>query len=173
MPAAPLQQSQSLKGEEYMFRISKLTDYSTLVLGALAKQPDTLLAANAIVQLTHVPLPTVSKILKLLTKAGLLQSVRGAQGGYRLSLSPDQISVAQVVQALEGPWAVTECSHRGQHICQIESDCQLRTQWQMVSDILYSALANITLADLTSASSPLKFYLPKTPTPMAAGKNLL
>jgi len=148
-----------------MFRISKLTDYSTLVLGALAKQPETLLAANTIVQLTHLPLPTVSKILKLLTKARLLQSVRGAQGGYRLSVAPEHISVAEVVQALEGPWAVTECSHRDQHTCHIEQDCQLRNQWQMVSDILYAALANISLADLTSASSPLKFYLPKTPIP--------
>lgn len=156
-----------------MFRISKLTDYSTLVLGALAKQPDALLAANAIVQLTHLPLPTVSKILKLLTKAGLLHSVRGTHGGYRLSAPPEHISVAQVVQALEGPWAVTECSHRDLHLCQIERDCQLRSQWQMVSDILYSALANISLADLTSANSPLKFYLPRAATAAVSGTHTL
>lgn len=156
-----------------MFRISKLTDYSTLVLGTLAKEPGTLLAANSIVQKTHLPLPTVSKILKLLTKAGFLQSVRGTHGGYQLRLTPEQISLAEVVQALEGPWAVTECSHRERHTCQIEDACQVRSQWQMVSDLLFSALSNISLADLISVKHPLQFYLPKNENTLDVRKSLL
>lgn len=144
-----------------MFRMSKLTDYSTIVLGIMAKQPDTVLPTNSIVHMTHLPQPTVSKILKLLTKAGLLRSIRGTQGGYRLSHAPEAISIADVVQALEGPWAVTECSHRELHSCHIERTCEFRGHWQFISGILYSALANITLADLTATLNPLQLYIPK------------
>lgn len=130
-----------------MLRVSKLTDYASVLLGHLARQPGELRPATELAEMAHLELPTVSKVLKLLGSAGLVSSQRGVAGGYRLARPATEITVAQVVQAIDGPIGMTECSaHAGQ--CCHESHCAVRTPWQRISRAIERALADMTLADM-------------------------
>jgi len=93
-----------------MLRLSKLTDYGMVVMTALARAPQGLRNAADLADETHIGAPTVSKLLKRLGRAGLVESERGAQGGYRLARAPSKIDVAEVIAAIEGPIGLTECS---------------------------------------------------------------
>ena len=93
-----------------MLRISKLTDYGTVVLAHLAANPATVCSAADVAGATGIAPPTVSKLLKSLARAGLVSSTRGANGGYRLSRGPQDISAADIIDALDGPVSITECS---------------------------------------------------------------
>jgi len=96
-----------------------------------------------------LPVPVVSKVLKSLARAGLLDSQRGAKGGYVLARPANQITVPEMITALEGPISLTECSlHPG--ACQQESSCDVREPWQRINDAVHAALAKITLADLAT-----------------------
>lgn len=130
-----------------MLRLSKMTDYGTVVMTALARHPEALRNAAELAEETHVAAPTVSKLLKILSHGGLLESVRGAHGGYRLSRQPQAIPMAEVISVLEGPIAMTECAiHDGK--CGIESDCDVRGNWQLLNRAILSALQNVSLADM-------------------------
>jgi FeS assembly SUF system regulator len=100
-----------------------------------------------IAAVTGIALPTVSKILKLLVNANVLISTRGAKGGYALARTPEEISVATVISALEGPIALTECSisHQG---CEQASGCDIRGNWSLINQTIHNALESVTLADL-------------------------
>lgn len=131
-----------------MFRISRITDYGIVILAHLATQMDDA-AHNSreISSQTQLPYPVVSKILKSLTRAGLLDSIRGSKGGYRLARPPAQISVVQMIAALEGPVAMTECMiHPG--ACSQEDNCGLQGPWQRINGAVQDALEKITLADI-------------------------
>lgn len=130
-----------------MLRLSKLTDYATVILSYIAKDTSQLHAAIEISEATGIALPTVSKVLKLLLKADVLSSARGAKGGYALARAPEQISVATVISALEGPIALTECSltHQG---CEQASGCEIRGNWGLINRTIHNALESITLADM-------------------------
>ena len=130
-----------------MFRISRLTDYGTVLLVYLAEQDGRLCSASEVAAGTHVAQPTVQKLLKVLARTGLVDSVRGADGGYRLSRSPQQINAAEILDALEGPVAITECSATESQ-CELESLCHVGGAWQRINSALRVALADITLADL-------------------------
>lgn len=130
-----------------MFKLGKLTDYGTVLMTALAAEPERLQASQELAAATHLAAPTVAKLLKLLGKAGLVESSRGAHGGYRLARSPDRITVADIVSAIEGPIALTECVvHTG---CGIESHCGVRSNWRVINDAIRSALEAVTLAQMT------------------------
>lgn len=130
-----------------MFKLGKLTDYGTVLMTALAIEPGRVQNVQELAASTHLAGPTVAKLLKLLGKAGLVESLRGAHGGYRLARSPEQITVAQIVSALEGPIALTECAvHRG---CGIESHCGVRSHWRVINDAIRSALDAVSLAQMT------------------------
>lgn len=132
-----------------MFRLNKLTDYATVVMTLLAESPQQLRGASEIAELTRLELPTVAKLLKLLGKAGLLVSVRGARGGYRLQRAPELISVADIIMAIDGPFAMTECGvHGGQ--CHHEAHCQVRGNWRKISQAIESALRAVTLRDMVT-----------------------
>lgn len=147
-----------------MLRLSKLTDYGMVVMTTLASNPGTLRNASELAQKTQIGAPTVSKILKSLSQAGLVVSERGAHGGYRLARAPDDIDVTEVIAAIEGPIGLTECSvHSGR--CGIQSSCTLRGNWQVINHAVCTALADISLAQMaaplklsptTQASSTLK-----------------
>ena len=127
--------------------MSKLTDYGTLVLSCMAERPAQRLSAAQVAQQTHLAAPTVSKLLKQLARAGLVVSRRGAQGGYRLARAPERISAADVIDALEGPVAITQCSgHNGQ--CDLESYCGVSTAWKKINVAIRRALDDISLAQL-------------------------
>jgi len=131
-----------------MFRITRLTDYGVLLMTQFATAPERMRNAADLAAQAHVPVPTVSKILKSLMKHGLLESVRGAGGGYRLTRRPENISVQDIIVALEGPIALTECNLTASD-CEQRSHCTVSRSWQRINRAFRLALADITLADMT------------------------
>ncbi len=130
-----------------MFRISKLTDYATVVMTLLAEQPDGVHSAAELAARARLEPPTVAKLLKTLAQAGLVAATRGARGGYRLARPAGEISLADIVAAMEGPIGVTECSlHVGQ--CDHESHCGVRGNWRRISEIVENALRGVSLAEM-------------------------
>ncbi|HEX7026506.1 MAG TPA: SUF system Fe-S cluster assembly regulator [Gammaproteobacteria bacterium] len=151
-----------------MLRLSKLTDYALLVTDYLAKRPDTLNSMSDISKQTHVPRATVRKILNRLLDAGIVRSVRGIHGGYQLASTADSISIARVIDAMEGPLAMTECNQPG-GLCSMECHCQLRGNWIQINQWVNSLLKSMTLADL---ARPMSFEVFKTKISAVDGKNL-
>ena len=137
-----------------MLRISKLTDYGTVVLAHLAGEPAVVCSAADVAQATGIAVPTVSKLLKSLGRAGLVTSTRGANGGYRLARAPQDISAASVIDALEGPVSITECSANDSH-CDYESVCNVGSSWQRINVAIRRALEDISLVDLLRSKSPV------------------
>lgn len=136
-----------------MLRVSKLTDYATVLLGQLALQPALLRPATELAEATRLEPPTVSKVLKLLGGAGLVQSQRGVAGGYRLARPASEISVAQIVEAIDGPIGMTECSAQAGQ-CSHEPHCAARTSWLRISRAIERVLADMTLADMLGGAPP-------------------
>jgi FeS assembly SUF system regulator len=130
-----------------MLRISRITDYGTMILVHLANRGQQVCSASDVASGTHVALPTVQKILKLLARAGLVKSARGAEGGYTLARAPEAISAADILDVLEGPVAITECSHTASR-CELETMCQVGSAWQKINKAIRVSLDDISLADL-------------------------
>lgn len=128
-----------------MLRISRLTDYATVILASLVGGG--LASAAELADRTHIGLPTVSKLLKELQHAGLVRSMRGAHGGYQLARTAHEISAADIIDAVEGPVALTECAS-GSGQCGIETTCLVGHSWQRVSLSIRHALSDISLTDL-------------------------
>ena len=137
-----------------MLRMSRLTDYGTLVLAQLAAGAEDLSSAGQVADATRLAQPTVSKLLKSLTRAGLVVSERGAQGGYALARAPELISAAEIIDALEGPVAITECSSVD-GACDLEAFCRVGLAWQRINVSIRKALQQISLADLQIRTEPL------------------
>ena len=130
-----------------MLRISKLTDYAILMMVELTRDSE-MLSAHALAERIHVETPTASKVLKMLAGNGLLESYRGASGGYRISREATDISVAEVIAAIEGPIAMTECSVE-EGLCSQEDNCELRSNWQRISLAVAQALREVSLAEMS------------------------
>jgi FeS assembly SUF system regulator len=138
-----------------MLRITRQTDYGVMILTRIAQEgPARIHTARDLAAETEVPLPTVSKILKLLSRAELLVSQRGVKGGYRLARPAGAITVAEVIRAIEGPIAMTECVESSAGDCDKESWCPVRSNWQLINDAVEGALEGITLARM---ARPLEF----------------
>lgn len=133
-----------------MIRISKLTDYGFVVLSRFADhEPGAVVNARDLSEATGIPLPTVSKVLKMLARSRLVVAHRGVHGGYMLSRGVEEITAADVLVALEGPVAITDCGTKeGAAGCDLESDCRLKGHWQVITEVVRSALSQITLAQL-------------------------
>jgi FeS assembly SUF system regulator len=138
-----------------VLRISKLTDYGTVVLVQLAANVGHVCSAADVASATNIALPTVSKLLKLLARAKLVTSTRGANGGYELARAPREISAADVIDALEGPVSITECSSLDSH-CDFEHVCNVGSAWQRVSAAIRRALDDVSLVDLSRTNSPVR-----------------
>lgn len=132
-----------------MLRVSKLADYGTVVMVCLARSGGEVCSARGIAQKTHLSIPTVSKILKKLTAAGLLDSVRGVSGGYSLQRDAAKISVAQIVYALDDARGLTECSFHS-NSCSLQGVCQIKGNWQAISYAVESALESVSLETLAT-----------------------
>jgi FeS assembly SUF system regulator len=149
-----------------MLRIGKLTDYATLILATLAADRSRLQNAGSLAERTGIAAPTVSKLLKQLHRSGLVISTRGTHGGYQLAREADQISAGAILDALEGPLALTECSS-GSGQCGIEHTCSVGRSWQKLTLSIRRSLNEISLAQLagleTRAGAPaereLKFMV--------------
>ena len=131
-----------------MLRISKLTDYAILVMVELTREGE-VLSAHALADRVGIEVPTASKVLKLLAGNGLLDSYRGPSGGYRAGRTATDISVAEVITAIEGPIAMTECSEE-EGLCSQEADCELRGNWQRISLAVSRALNDVSLAEMSA-----------------------
>jgi FeS assembly SUF system regulator len=133
-----------------MVRIAKLTDYSIVLLTWLASGDEKrLITAAGLAAAAHLPYPTVSKILKVLLRAGLVTSTRGQQGGYRLARPADRVSVAEIIAAMEGPIALTDCSAEVKGLCDLEPVCPVTHSWQRINVAVRDALQNLTLEEMT------------------------
>ncbi len=144
-----------------MLRISKITDYGTLVLVHLADLRDSQpCPAKEVAAGTHLSLPVTQKVLKILTRGGLVISTRGVDGGYKLAKQAHKISAADILDVLEGPVAITECSHDDSQ-CQLESNCQVGDAWQKISLAIRTALNEIKLSDLRRPPNefPLRYTI--------------
>jgi len=140
-----------------MLRISRLTDYATVILGLLAAEPGRLHTATAVATRTRIGAPTASKLLKQLHRAGLVTSSRGLHGGYQLARPAHEISAAAILDALEGPLALTDCAAGHGH-CGIEETCRVGRGWQRLNLAIRRALADVSLAQLAgldAASAPV------------------
>jgi len=145
-----------------MLKLSKLADYATVVMTFIAAEPARVHTGVELAERSQVPAPTVAKLLKTLTRGGLLESTRGAHGGYRLTRPATAISVADVIRALEGPIAITECSIHSGH-CGIESHCATRSGWRLINTAIRQALEAVTLEQLAvplrrRGESPVQFH---------------
>jgi FeS assembly SUF system regulator len=136
-----------------MLRISRLTDYATVLLAAMADEPQRVQTAAALAAQTHIAAPTVSKLLKQLQRAGLVSSTRGLRGGYQLARPASQISAAAILDALEGPVALTDCS-AGHGQCGIEDTCRVGRVWQRLNLAIRRALYDVSLAQLAGLDAP-------------------
>jgi FeS assembly SUF system regulator len=153
-----------------MIRMSKLADYGLVLMTQFLRSPDSdqNLSARQLAVETRLPLPVVSKVLKALTREGLLVSHRGASGGYSLSKAPSRISVAEVLEAVEGPFAMTECVE-GSGDCRRELVCPVRSNWQRINVAVKNVLDAISLQDMLE---PLPQSLVTLLTDEAAGTGL-
>jgi len=133
-------------------RLSSLADYAVVMLTATARHCGARgrLNATLLASETGLPLPTVQKLVSRLSAAHLIETVRGTGGGLRLSRPPATISLADIVEAVEGPIAMTACVEDGRHDCGIESTCCVKPHWTIVNQAVKGALAGVSLADLCS-----------------------
>jgi FeS assembly SUF system regulator len=131
-----------------MIKLSRLTDYGILLMSLVARDNgQTPRAARDLADEASLPLPTVSKILKILLAHDLLASHRGVKGGYTLSRPPQETSVAAIIEAMEGPIGLTECSSDNGN-CDLLGFCPMRTNWAVISEALRDALQKVKLSDL-------------------------
>ena len=131
-----------------MLKLSRMIDYGVVVLSQLANRRDILTTAPELAEATGLPAPMVSKVLKSLARSDLVVSHRGVHGGYSLSRGPEEISVAAIVEALEGPVALTACVEASDSHCQVESLCPIRGGWEKVNNAIRDALEAVSLAEL-------------------------
>ena len=135
-----------------MIKISKLTDYAMVILTYMGKNAATIFQAQEISLHTNIAYPTVAKLLKQLAKKQLVISQRGINGGYKLAYSPNNISLANVIMALEGPVAITECSSKTKS-CAIAATCPIASPWLKINRIIYDALDSYKLSDLITTAT--------------------
>ena len=132
-----------------MIKLSKLTDYASVLLAVMARHPHMRWAAHELAEQTKVPKPTCVKVLKLLTRAGLLVSAQGAQGGYALARPASEIPVKAIIEAIEGRLAITECG-TDEQLCKMTDHCSIMSRWRELGDRVNAMLTEVSLADLVS-----------------------
>jgi FeS assembly SUF system regulator len=146
-----------------MLRMGKLTDYGIVLMSYLATEVELKHSAHSLSDAVKMPLPTVKKVLKALTQGDLLKSERGAQGGYSLQRRPEDISVADIITAIEGPIALTECVSDESH-CEQEDHCSIQVNSARINNAVYLALDEVKLSDMLlpqsglETVSPINFY---------------
>ena len=132
-----------------MIKLAKLTDYAVVTLSAMAESEGELLSATQLAEKTSLPEPTVSKVLKLLAKGRIITSVRGARGGYNLAELPEDITILDIIEAIEGPVALTACIEGSHESCAIVNMCGVKGRWDLVNTAVKAALETVTLRDMT------------------------
>ena len=132
-------------------RLSNLADYAVVTMSAAARHcGDARVSAAQLAEETGLPSATVQKLVSKLSAAGLLRSSRGAGGGLKLARPAAAISLADIVEAVEGPIALTACVEQGRHDCGMEACCAVRPHWPMINETMRGALAGVSLAQLST-----------------------
>ena len=141
-----------------MIRLSRLADYGIVILTHLGSEPGVTMTTRQLARASHLAEPTVAKVARGLRRGGLLASQRGLRGGYSLARPADQITVVDVIDALDGPISMTTCSASAGEPCGLERTCPVRRQWQQINDTIVGALRRLTLhqmrGPLPQAASP-------------------
>ncbi|MDP6351991.1 MAG: SUF system Fe-S cluster assembly regulator [Alphaproteobacteria bacterium] len=137
-----------------MIRLSRMADYAVLLMTTIARDPNSVHAALTMAEATSLPVPTVSKVLANMARDGLLESIRGRDGGYRLARAPEAISVEQIISAVDGPIALTVCIEHGPGSCGLENCCPSRVNWRRINDAMSQALAGVSLAEIAVPALP-------------------
>ena len=145
-----------------MLRLNRMTEYAIFVLGALAHRHGDVLASAHLAELTGLAQPTVAKVSKTLLAADLVETQRGVRGGYRITKSPADISLVDIVEAMEGPIAVTDCVDGAQVPCSFNNSCFMSGHWNHVNLAIRNALNDVSLDDLTDPAH--LFPLPVSPS---------
>ncbi len=140
-----------------MIRLSRLADYGVVMMTHMATLADSMHTAHAVAAATRIPEPTASKILKALARADLLDSHRGANGGYTLAHRPADIRITEVIIAVDGPIALTSCLDAEGTECSLIPTCPTRTNWQTINDAIRRALDEVSLADMMG---PMAAFIP-------------
>lgn len=134
-----------------MIKLSRMTDYAVLLMSVMQPMPhssEMVLSAQVLSLKTGLSVTTISKILKMLSAKGMVQSVRGSHGGYQLQQSARHISVAQIIEAVDGPIAITDCLSDRNKECNVESICQTKKGWQKINEGVRKAFDEVTLEEL-------------------------
>lgn len=151
-----------------MLKLNRITDYAVVVLAQMAREPNRLVTGPQLAQDSAMPMPTVAKVLKDLTREGVLVSERGAHGGYRLARPPSEITVLQIIRALEGPVSLTACVDGTEGNCDVESLCPMRGNWDRVNGAIRTALESVSLADMAVPSLKFDLAPARVPHPAAS-----
>ncbi len=130
-------------------KLSRMADYAVTLTSIIAQQPEELHTVAALAVKTGLGVPTISQILKKLTRYGLLSSVRGANGGYCLAMGAETVTMVHVIEAMEGPISLTRCLSKSKGGCSIESLCNAKNSWEKVNNAIKDALSKISLADVS------------------------
>ena len=145
-------------------RLSSLADYAVLMMSAAARHCGAAkVNATTLASETGIPLPTAQKLVSRLSSAGLFESTRGTGGGVRLSRPPAAISLADIVEAVEGPIAMTACVDTSRHDCALEGGCAVRPHMSIVNNVIRDALASVSLASLSRAPAQAAAMHSKAP----------
>ena len=131
-----------------MMSITKHSDYAIVILAYFSKNPSSLISAKELSHSLKLPYPMVSKLLKILLKAELLSSTQGSHGGYKLKKPADQISIASVIEAVEGPIAMTECVTGNHSQCRAEDWCSMKPHWIVINNVIRDSLEKLPLSSL-------------------------
>ena len=139
-----------------MIRLSKLADYAFILLNQIVNSEIAAWSAAELAEKTGLPQPTAAKILKLLAKAGIVVAQRGSTGGYRLARSAIEMTVTQIIEAVDGPIALTDCVDENEPDCIVQSFCAMRGGWNKMNHAVREALQTVTLADLAGQNAPIQ-----------------
>ena len=131
-----------------MIKLNKITDYAIVILGLLSSRSPNKFSTSRISSDTGLPIPTVAKVCKLLNNAELIDAGRGASGGYFCNIRPSEINVASIVEAIDGPIAITACLEESDDLCDTQSICLLSGNWNKANTAILNALKSVSLSDL-------------------------
>jgi FeS assembly SUF system regulator len=138
-----------------MIKLSKMTDYGVVCLGTLARRPGYSMSANELSKETGLALYTVQKLLKLLvSKSDFVKANRGALGGYMLNRNSSEISVVEIIEALDGPITLTSCVDNSESFCESSDICFLGGKWNKINEIIRKSLNDVSLKELLSYENP-------------------
>lgn len=136
-----------------MIRLTNLADYAVVLMTCFPDDQEFRANATELAEQTGLPVPSVAKILNSLSKAGILVSHRGLKGGFTLASSPEDITVADIIQAVDGPISLTHCVEAKDCDCMVLETCGMKSNWQLINNAVKGALDGIRLADINAGAS--------------------